>query len=179
MKTDQRQRLLIILTIAVVGFFVADKVIFTPLTNWWHTRSAEIAKLQNDIRNGNSLQRREHALRARWDSYQKNTLPNDQSAQDRIYQAIEDWAQESGASINGVSPQWKNGDSEKYKYKTLVCRVDASGRLWDLCRFLYDVEKGPMALKVESLDLSSRDNTGQQLTLALQISGLVLTPEAK
>jgi hypothetical protein len=36
-----------------------------------------------------------------------------------------------------------------------------------------------MALKIESLDLNSKDNTGQQLTLGMQISGLVLTPHAK
>jgi hypothetical protein len=36
-----------------------------------------------------------------------------------------------------------------------------------------------MALKIESVDLSARDDTGQQLTLALQINGLALTPQTK
>jgi len=48
-----------------------------------------------------------------------------------------------------------------------------------LSRFIYDVEKGPLGLKLESVDLTSRDNTGKQLSLGLQISGLVLTPNAK
>jgi len=52
--------------------------------------------------------------------------------------------------------------------------VEASGNLGTLSRFLYDIEKDPMALKLESVELSTRDNTGQQLTLDLQISGLVL-----
>jgi len=55
--------------------------------------------------------------------------------------------------------------------------VDASGTLWMLSRFIYDIEKDPMGLKLESVDLSSRDNTGQQITLALQVSGLVLTSQ--
>jgi hypothetical protein len=33
-----------------------------------------------------------------------------------------------------------------------------------------------MALKLESIEISSRDNDGQQLALGLQVSGLVLTP---
>jgi hypothetical protein len=36
-----------------------------------------------------------------------------------------------------------------------------------------------MALKLESVNLSARDDTGQQLTLGLQISGLALRPETK
>jgi hypothetical protein len=46
-------------------------------------------------------------------------------------------------------------------------------------RFLYDIEKGPLGLKLESVDINSRDNTGKQLTLGLQVSGLVLTSEGK
>jgi hypothetical protein len=45
-----------------------------------------------------------------------------------------------------------------------------------VARFLHDIEKDPMALKLQNVELSSHDNNGQQLTLGLQISGLVLTP---
>ena len=45
-----------------------------------------------------------------------------------------------------------------------------------LTRFLYEVEKDPIALKVDSMDITARDNDGQQLALALQISGLLLNP---
>jgi len=43
-----------------------------------------------------------------------------------------------------------------------------------LARFLYSVETRPLALKVESVEITSRDNDGQQLSLALQVSGVVL-----
>jgi hypothetical protein len=58
-------------------------------------------------------------------------------------------------------------------------RVEASGDLGTLTRFLYDIEQGPMTLKLESVVLSARDDTGQQLTLGLQISGLALTSQTK
>ena len=63
-------------------------------------------------------------------------------------------------------------------FDKLECRVDASGDLETLSRFLYDIEKDPMALKLQSLEFSSHSDNGQQLTLALQVSGLVLTPPA-
>ena len=55
--------------------------------------------------------------------------------------------------------------------------MEASGDLGTLSRFLYDLEKDPMALKLESVELTARDNTGQQLTLDLHISGLVLASQ--
>ena len=36
-----------------------------------------------------------------------------------------------------ITPQWKSDSDD---YMTLVCRVDASGTLWRLSRFIYDLE---------------------------------------
>jgi hypothetical protein len=41
------------------------------------------------------------------------------------------------------------------------------------------MEEGPLAVKLDSLQLLSRDTTGRQLTLGLQINGLVLNPPSK
>jgi hypothetical protein len=57
---------------------------------------------------------------------------------------------------------------------TYECRVDATGDLGKLSRFLYSVERDPMALKLELVELGARDKEGQQLSLGLQLSGLVL-----
>jgi len=48
-----------------------------------------------------------------------------------------------------------------------------------LSRLLYEIEKDPAALKLDSVELSALEATGQQLQLGLQISGLVLTPSKK
>jgi len=51
------------------------------------------------------------------------------------------------------------------------------GSLASLTRFLYQVEKDPLAMKVDVVDLTTRDTEGRNLTMALQLSGLVLTPK--
>jgi len=48
-----------------------------------------------------------------------------------------------------------------------------------LTRFLHEVESDPLALRVDSVELASRDRTGAQLTLGLQVSGLVLSTEKR
>ncbi|HEY2573328.1 MAG TPA: hypothetical protein VGH65_04635 [Verrucomicrobiaceae bacterium] len=171
MKTGNRQQLLVAVTIAVVALFAGDKLIYSPLKSYWQARALEIKRLHGEIARGLATMKDERAIRGHWDQMKTNTLPNNQSAAlEKISKSFHDWAEESGASLNGVTPQWKDTD----EYKTVVCRVDASGTLWMVRRFIYDVEKDPMGLKLESVDFSSRDNTGQKMTLGLQVSGLVL-----
>ena len=43
----------------------------------------------------------------------------------------------------------------------------------------FDIEKDPLPLRLEIVELSSRDSEGQQLALGLQVSGLVLTPQER
>ena len=101
-----------------------------------------------------------------------NALPaNTSLAENQVLTAFTDWSRSSGAEITSVMPQWKNDSTN---YMTLNCRVEATGNLGTLSQFLYQVEKGPMALKPDSVELSAQDPTGQQLTLGLQVSGLAL-----
>jgi hypothetical protein len=57
--------------------------------------------------------------------------------------------------------------------------VEATGTLSSLTQLLYRIEKGPMTLKLDSVQIGTRDTTGQQLTLGIQLNGLVLAASPK
>jgi len=177
MKIKNRQQLLTIAAIAVVAFFAADKLILSPLGDLWQQRSKRIADLRKKVEDGNQLVKHEQSWRGRWDQMKRNTLANNPSiAEQQVLGAFDRWSQKNRVSITSISPQWKHDTDE---YTTLQCRVEAAGSLNAVSRFLYDIEKDPMALKLEIVELRSRDNDGQQLELGLQISGLVLTPQER
>lgn len=178
MKPADRQKRLIMIVAVLVGLFLGDRIVYSPLLHLWQARQNEIKRLRLQVADGTALVRRQDIVRGRWDSMRTNTLPNNQSlAQEQMLKTIQNWAQESGVSLNAVTPQWRNSDSEDYK--TLICRIDASGSIGMLARFVYDLESGPLGLKLDSADFSSRDASGRQLSLGLQTSGLVLTPKEK
>jgi hypothetical protein len=176
-QTDKRQQLLLIVAIAGIGFFAADKLLFTPLTAAWKARSARITELRTQLDQGKTLLDREERLRSSWEQIRRSTLPrNTSAAEQQFFRAIDQWAQDSRVAITAITPQWKTDSKE---FMTLRCRVDAAGNLGTLSRFLYNIEKDAMALKIESVELGSRDKEGQALSLGLQLSGLVLTPGTK
>lgn len=175
MNLDKRQQLLAFAAIGVVAFFALDKLVFSPLTQSWKDRSAEIEKHRRLISQGQGTLGREQNIRGRWNEMRKNTLPaNGSEAEQKVLKAFDEWSQNSRISVSSIKPQWKRGASDDYS--VLECRVDAAGSLATLTRFLYEVEHSPLALKVESVEITSRDNSGQQLGLGLLVSGLRLAP---
>ena len=181
MPIKNRQQLLIIAVIAAVAFFAGDRLVLSPLLKVWSGRATRIAELRQKISRGNTLAQSEQlpgqSIRSRWQQMTNNALPNNTSAaEQQVFKAIDGWAQNSGVAISAITPQWKH-DSEDYM--TFECRVDAAGDLGRLSRFLYSIERDSMALKLELVELGARDKEGQQLSLGLQLSGLVLTPQKR
>jgi len=175
MNISNRQQLLAIVAIAAIALWIGDKVIFSPLTALWKDRVKQIGDLRKSVNQGSLLVERERSIRSRWESMRTNTLPSDTSAAENlVLKAFDRWSQESRISITSIKPQWKHNADE---YITLECRVDAFGNLSTVTRFLYDVEKDPLALKVEAVEITTRDNDAQQLSLALQVSGLLLNSQ--
>ena len=171
MQIKNRQQILIAGAIAVVVLFAADKIILTPLTSLWSARSKEIKRLQSDVISAKSLAKQEPNLRTRWNEMRRNTLPDDPSAaEQQLLKSFERWSRETGLKMTQITPQRHDGDD----YSTLQCRVEATGSLNNVAQFLYAMEKDPMALRFENIEISSHDAEGQQLSIGLQVSGLIL-----
>lgn len=174
MNPKNRQKFLVVLTIAVVALYAGDLLVYEPLARWFSGRSQTITTLRQKVKDGNALVRREVGIRGEWDSMRTNTLPaNGSLAEQQLLKSIDSWASQTGTEVTDILPQWKSDADE---YVTLNCRVEAGGSLSSLMQFLYEVKRSPMALKMDSIQLNSRDTGGQQMTLSLQISGLVLVP---
>lgn len=174
MQIKDRQKFLTILTLVAVGLLVVDKIVSPPLEKLWHERADRIKTLKEEVKEGDSLKRSSAFYHRRWTQIQASTLTNNTTmAEQQLFTGLNRWSQSSGITIKGVTPNWKQGAD--VSYKTLECRVEASGSLDRLSRFLYDLEKDPMALRLNSVELASGDNDGTVINAGLQISGLVLT----
>lgn len=171
MKFRNRQQALVVVAGIAVALWAGDRMVLTPLVQSWKARSEEVGRLQKSVVQGTALLEREKAIRERWEGMRTGLLSNEVSvAESQVLKAFERWAQQSGISVSGIRPQWKQTAED---LMTLDCRADAVGNLSEVARFLYEIEKDPLAFKIEGVDITARDTEGQQLTLALQVSGLV------
>jgi hypothetical protein len=175
LNLKNRQQVLGLLAGAVIALFLGDRVIVTPLLKSWKARTERIALLKKDVHAGESMLERAASIRSRWDSMRTNTLALEPSvAESQVQRALERWTQASGVTFSSYRTQWKRSADN---YMTLECRLDATGNLAALARLMFEIEADSLGVKVDRADVSSRDTEGQQLNLALQISGLqILKP---
>jgi hypothetical protein len=173
METKNREKLLLIATGAVIVLWLLNLLVISPLIDSWHSRSGEIARLRKEIADGARLIRRESTIRERWDSMRANALVCDQTAAQRqLFNAFDRWVRAGGVTEGSFRPDWKEADTN---YSTVDCRSDVSGSLDNVRDFLKAMTKDPLADKVESFELTAKDDNGRQLALVLNLSGLALS----
>ncbi len=177
MEIKNRQKVLAITAAVIAGLVVARSVIYEPLKSSWLDRADRITHLKQSVDTDNRLLRRKTEILARWDHMQKNVLPaNSSLAGSAILKAKDRWVQQSGVSPDDFSPQLKT-DTSSDSADTITsweCRTDASGNMRSLLSFLWAVESDPLGLQLEDIEISAKDNEGQEMALGLTLSALVL-----
>ena len=176
LNLPDRQRWLVIAAGTVVALFVLDSFVLTPLTNLWKAHTKDIARLQILVANGRSSIARATQIDRRWAEMQANALPKDTAqAEQEVLTAFDRWRIANNMELfSSQRPQWKRGATDKYSL--MEYRVDATGTISTLGKFMYELEHSPLALRIDSVELTSRDDSGSKLTLALVVSGLRLVP---
>ena len=176
MNIQNRQQFLGIVAGIAVAAWAMNEYAVKRLTALWTTRSERVVSLRKSVDTGQNLLARETGLRETWHRMRTNTLAADVSAADsQMLRAFDAWSRDSGVAIGGLRPQWKRSDND---LQTLEYRADVSGNLPSLSRFLYLAETDPLGIRIESVELTARDKNGDQIALALLVSGLQLRPSS-
>ena len=171
----KRQRVLVLLVGAGLILLGLDRVVFTPLSDVWRARSAELQRLKGSVASGRNTTARGARMRQVWAEIRSGALPSDPAQSEyEVLSAIENWGRASAIDLGSIKPLWKHGTTDDYSL--LECRLEATGNLPALSRFLFELEKSPLAMHAESVELVSRDDTGQRLMLSLTLTGLRLAP---
>ena len=174
-NSPERRRQLIII-IAGLALFAGWKIVVEPYMASWKKHNANIAKLQKDIADGNRLRAQGAAIRSDWKNKKENSLPLDEiAAQEILSKAKDAWQGQSGVIQNNFTQSRPREDDT---FTSIEGKLDISGNAGQVLRFLYAMEKDPLAIRLKSFDVDSKDN-GQTLSLGLLVSGLVLTKPDK
>ncbi len=177
METKNREKMLAIVAAVALGLLLMNYLVVSPLIDGWQSRTKQIKELKDKIANGAMLIRRQDVVESRWNDMRTNALDSNPAAAERqLFTAFDHWVSQSGATEGSFRPQVQETEDN---YSTIDCRADVSGDMQTLLHFLYNMEKDPLGVKIESFELTSRDDNGRQLTLGLDLSGLVLPAPAQ
>jgi len=172
MEIKNRERLLLIVTGCCLALLILNWLVLTPLTASWHHRSERIASLRKSLADGALLLRRQDSIRARWARMSANALSSTPTVAERqLFDAFDRWVRQSQVTEGFFLPQLKPTEDN---YSTMQCHAEVTGSYSTVIRFLFELEKDPIGLQLQDVDLTARDDTGQQISLGLELSGLLL-----
>jgi hypothetical protein len=177
METKNREKMLLITVAVCVALYVVNAIIINPLIKAWSSRQTRIADLQSTISRGNTTLGSAQAIEDQWNRMRTNTLnsTNVSAQEGQLFRAFQNWSSNTGVVLVSQKPAPKTSDQD-LSYAEEEWHADVTGSLGQLVNFLYSVENGPLGLKVDSVELSTRDDRGQQLALGLTVSGLIINP---
>jgi len=174
METKNREKLLLIATAGCLLLLILNWLVISPLKASWQRRADRIVALRKSLEDGKMVLQREDSIREQWDRYNTNALSSTPTVAERqLFDAFDRWVRASGVTEGSFRPQLKDSDDN---YSIMECRADVTGNLQTIINFLANVGKDPMGIRVQSLELTSRDDNGQQLSLGLELDGLLLPP---
>ena len=178
METKKREKMLLIGVAACVGIYLANLLLVTPLCASWSGRRDKINNLRNTIQKGRDTMASAQTITDRWNQMCTNTLSVNQTvAESQLFKAFQGWAVSNRVVLAAQKPQPKEADDPQADYSLEEWHADVTGSLEPIFNFLYAVESSPLGLKVDSIELSARDDYGRQLALGLTVSGLILNPQ--
>jgi len=107
-----------------------------------------------------------------WRTYLDGNLNStDSIAQAQVLRAIENWTDDSEISVQLDKGEWRNHED---RYQTYDVRLVAEGTMQDAVEFIHAIESDKLPLKIEQLELASREKTGKLINVSVHFTGLQL-----
>lgn len=176
MGSKNRERMLLIAVAVCLGALGLDKLVITPLTTMWTTRSEKIVELKRSVEKGKQLIAREKRLNERWREMQDQSRTKDLSTtENELMRAVNSWAAASRLTVTSIKPRW----IEEEKCRKLEVRASTTGTIDTITRFLYELECDTQPLKVEDVDISAPNDKNLTLNCEVRFTRLVLEGDKK
>ena len=175
MNSANREKILLIAAVVAVVILFGDKFVIGPLLSSWDDRANRLEELEKQVTRGRALMDRESAIRRRWMQMWQSGIPKTKSvSENQVLESVDRWASDSRISFTAIKPSWRTSDEG---HLMLECRANGYGDLEEIVRFIHALESDSLALKVDTLELTQRDERGSSIGMNVNFSGLLL-PEA-
>ena len=170
MILSRRERLIIAATLIVVAALVLDRYAVTPFLDARDAAEAQKQGLLDEMDRGRATLASEREIGPKWQKMVAAGLRRDPTeAESQVLHAVGDWATEAGLRLSSLKPERV---PEKQHLQEINFQATGTGSMNAIARFLWRVETAGMPIRVKELQLGSRKEGTDDLTLQLRLSTL-------
>lgn len=176
MAMSSRERMLGAVTLIAVGAVAINHYVVSPYVKARAAAAAENTTLTRKVNENERLFKKKSASQRQWNDMLKGGLRgNAYEAELQMYQAVEDWADESGVSVATINPLERTARNDRIQ--TVRLRVTGNATTPALTKLLWAVESSNVPMRVEELSLRARKEGADNQEVTLIVSTIWIRPE--
>ena len=174
MVFSQREKVIVAATLATLCVLVLDLYVLTPLLGEWVAVEAKRTDLSARMARAGSLIRRRRILGRTWRSMIDDGLkPDPAEAESQVLRSLRDWAYDARLNLSSLRPE---RSTEETELPEITVHAAGTGSMSAVSRLLWRIETAKIPLKIRMLQLGSRKDGTDDLSLHLKISTLYSPP---
>ena len=171
MPISSRERVILSLAAIMVGVFLLDRLILTPAWQWRQDLADRRVVISHDLSDAAAMIDHHALFERQWKEMTRSSLSTTISDAEGIaYHAVRDWAQVAGLNLLAINPERVNDDST---LPIVVFRTTGTGPMRAVATFLKQLDETTIALHIEQLQIISRRDGQDDLTLELRLSTIL------
>lgn len=175
MTFTKRERIIIFVAIAAVSLLVLDVYALAPLLARRDAARDEKDRLVTEKGKVDILIARGDRLDKSWEGMLADGMkPTAAEAESQLLRALRDWSAEEGVKLSSLRPERSQEDTELIE---ITVHAAGTGSMRSASRLLWRIETAKIPVKIKMLQLGSRKDGTDDLSLHLKVSTLHLPAE--
>jgi hypothetical protein len=177
MVFTRREKAIIAATLAALCLLVLDFYVLTPLLKERDAVGANRERQLAELAKAKSLLERRRLLGRKWHAmFVGGTKRDPAEAEGQLLRALRDWSAEGGVRLSSLRPE---RSAEKSELPEIIVHAAGTGSMAAVSRLLSRIEAAQIPVKVRMLQLGSRKDGTDDLSLHLKVSTLYAPPASR
>lgn len=176
MGLSKRERWVAIAAVAALLIFVGDRFLLRPFEARREAVRSQTEELLEEFARAEAVFQRRARLEPEWRGMLENGLAGEIGQQEgRVLDALRRWSEESGLALSSLRPErvTSHGGIEEITFQ-----ASGTGRMESVVGFLWRLESSEMPVRVAEMQIGSRREGQDDLSLQLRVSALCRPADA-
>ncbi len=170
MQLSKRERMIMLVVGLAAGAFVLDRFVVTPWSEGLDQMQADRKRVDDKLSEAEKTTKKGSLATRKWREVRASGLPQDPSmTESKLLNSIRGWAQESGMTLVSLRP---DRTSSSKGLSQLSFQATGTGSMRQITSFLYRIETAKMPVRIHEVQLASKTEGSDDLTLQLHVSSL-------
>jgi hypothetical protein len=171
----KRERYIAIIAGVVLGILVLDWYVLTPLVEQRNLLATRRQNLEREVENALKLFETSKQMTRKWGEMRSGGMKQDASdAESQLLNTVRGWSSEAGLTLSAIRPE-RVGKS--HDLQEIGFQAAGNANLRAAANLLYRLETTSQPIRIRELQITSRSDGSDDLSVQLRLSTLCPMPE--